>query len=96
MVRLRDFETGQIMKSGTPLSRADEQVVRLRLLDAIQPLTGKKRCYLDRPGEVGKREMTSVVTIDGVVRADLQQTVIWVSPSDNFHLGVAPAPRSAT
>lgn len=89
MVRLRDFETGRLMKGGTPLNRADEQVVRLRLLDAIQPLAGRKRCYLDRPGDAGKREITSVVTIDGLVRPELQQTVIWVSPSEDFQLGVA-------
>lgn len=89
MVRLSDFENGQLMKSGTPLSRADEQGVRLRLMDVIQPLAGKKRCYLDRPGEGGKRELVSVVTIDGVVRPELQQTVIWISPKDDFHLGLA-------
>lgn len=88
MVRLRDFETGQLMKGGSPLNRADEQAVRIRLLDAIQPLTGKKRCYLDRPSEAGQGPITSVVTVDGMVRPELQQTVIWVSPKDDFQLGV--------
>ena len=87
MVRLRDFEPGALMRGGKQLSRADEQVVRLRLLNAVQPLAGKKRCYLDRPGEAGKREMTAVVTIDGVVRPEFQQTAIWVSPEEDFQLG---------
>lgn len=84
-VRPIDFSAGKLTKDGAPLAPAVETTVRQRLMLTLQPLAGKKRCYRDRPDGDG---LVSDVIIDGQVRADMNQRVIWVSPEDGWAPGM--------
>jgi hypothetical protein len=87
MVRASDFESGKLMKGGKPMTAADVQFVRLRLMDAAEPIIGKKRCFIDRP-DAGKRTISTVVTLNGVAQNEQAQTVTWVEPGEKFALGL--------
>lgn len=88
LVRITDFEKGRLLRSGPAVTRAQERALRLRLINAAQPLHGRKRCYLDRAGDQRDGTMPSTVTIDGVVRPELEQTVAWVAADAGFVLGL--------
>lgn len=83
-MRVGDFQNGMLLRSGKKLSPNDERALRLQVLDTVQPMQGKKRCYIDRT-EAGVTR--AVVTIDGVAHPELGQTVAWVSPSDGYAVG---------
>lgn len=85
VVRPIDFTAGKLTKDGVSLTPAIETSVRQRLMLALQPLAGKKRCYRDRPDADG---LVSDIIIEGQVRADLNQRVIWVSPEDGWAPGM--------
>lgn len=84
-VRPIDFTSGKLTKDGAPLAPAIETSVRQRLMLALQPLAGKKRCYRDRPDGDG---LVSDITIDGLVRSEMNQRAIWVSPEDGWAPGM--------
>jgi hypothetical protein len=84
-VRPIDFTSGKLTKDGAPLAPAIETSVRQRLMLALQPLAGKKRCYRDRPDGDG---LVSDIIIDGQVRADMNQRAIWVSAEDGWAPGM--------
>ncbi|AQR73244.1 hypothetical protein [Sphingomonas sp. LM7] len=83
-MRVGDFQNGMLLSSGKRLSPNAERAMRLQILNTVQPMQGKKRCYLDRT-EAGV--IRAVVTIDGVVRPELAQTIAWVSPSEGYAVG---------
>lgn len=84
-VRPIDFSSGKLTKDGAPLATAVESSVRQRLMLALQPLAGRKRCYRDKADGEG---IISDVTIDGLVRSDMTQRVLWVSPEDGWAPGM--------
>lgn len=84
-VRPVDFTSGRLSKDGAPLAPAVETSVRERLMLALQPLAGKKRCYRDKVDGDG---IVSDITIDGLVRADMNQRALWVSPEDGWAPGM--------
>jgi len=84
-VRPVDFASGRLSKDGAPLAPAVETSVRERLMLALQPLAGKKRCYRDKVDGDG---IVSDITIDGLVRADMNQRALWVSPEDGWAPGM--------
>lgn len=85
-VRLTDFEKGDLLGNGMPLTGTIERKMRLQLIDMVQPLAGKKRCFIDRPGDDGAGTV-SVVTLDGVPEAGPGQEVAWVSPDEGYAVG---------
>ncbi len=85
VVRPADFNAGRLTKDSAPATAAVEAMVRPRIMAALQPLAGKKRCYRDKPeGNV----LISDVTVNGVYTADLRQRAIWVSPEDGYRTGM--------
>lgn len=84
-VRPIDFRSGKLTKDGAGLAPAIETSVRQRLMLALQPLAGRKRCYRDRPDGDG---IISDVIVDGQVRADMNQRVLWVSPEEGWAPGM--------
>ncbi|MDQ0250898.1 hypothetical protein J2W22_002962 [Sphingomonas kyeonggiensis] len=84
-VRPIDFTSGKLTKDGAALAPAVETSVRQRLMLALQPLAGRKRCYRDRPDGDG---LVSDVIIDGQVRADMNQRALWVSPEEGWAPGM--------
>lgn len=85
MVRPIDFTSGKLSKDGASLAPALETSVRQRVMLALQPLAGKKRCYRDRADGDG---LISDVIVDGQVRAEMNQRAIWVSPEDGWAPGM--------
>ena len=84
-VRPVDFTSGRLSKDGAPLAPAVESSVRERLMLALQPLAGRKRCYRDKVDGDG---IVSDITIDGLVRADMTPRALWVSPEDGWAPGM--------
>lgn len=84
MIRTGDFQNGDLLSNGKRLSPNADRAARLQLLDSVQPLQGKKRCYLDRT-EDGTTRM--VVTLDGVAHPELGEAVAWVSPNEGYAVG---------
>lgn len=84
MVRTSDFQNGMLLSSGRPLTPNADDAMRLQVLGSVQPIQGKKRCYLDRTEDGLTR---SVVTLDGVAHPELSQTIAWVSLSDGYAVG---------
>ncbi len=84
-IRPIDFTSGRLTKDSAPLAPVLEGPVRQRLMLALQPLAGKKRCYRDRPDGDG---LVSSITIDGLVRSDMNQRAIWVSPEEGWAPGM--------
>lgn len=71
-IRTSDFEAASIRMDGKPA-------------DPAMSLAGKMGCTRETPdGAVLKAE----VTLDGVVRPELSQRTLWVSPQDGYKLGV--------
>jgi hypothetical protein len=84
-IRPIDFTAGKLSKDGAPLASGVEASVRQRLMLSLQPLAGRKRCYRDRPDGDG---LVSSVTIDGLVRTEMNQRAIWVSPEEGYAPGL--------
>ncbi|HWU94887.1 MAG TPA: hypothetical protein VN029_04770 [Sphingomonas sp.] len=84
-VRPIDFSSGKLTKDGAALAPAVETSVRQRLMLALQPLAGKKRCYRDKADSEG---ILSDITIDGLVRTDMSQRALWVSPEEGWAPGM--------
>jgi hypothetical protein len=85
VVRPIEFSAGRLSKDGAPLSPAVESNVRSRLMLALQPLAGHKRCFRDKTDAEG---VLSDVMIDGSVRGEMRQRVLWVSPEDGYAPGI--------
>lgn len=85
MIRTSDFQNGTLLNNGKPMSPNSERTTRLQMLDAVQPLQGKKRCTLDRT-EDGATRM--IVTLDGVAHPELTQPIAWVSRSEGYAVGL--------
>ena len=86
VVRLTDFERGELLAYGLPLAGTAERTMRLRVMDSVQPMAGKKRCFIDRPSEDGK-SIVAVVTLDGVAQAGPGQNIAWISPDEGYAIG---------
>ncbi|MEP9360471.1 hypothetical protein [Sphingomonas sp. KR3-1] len=84
-VRPIDFSSGKLTRDGAALTPATETAVRQRLMLALQPLAGHKRCYRDRVDGEG---LVSDITIDGLVRSEMNQRAIWVSPEEGWAPGL--------
>ncbi|MDP5278605.1 hypothetical protein Q9Q95_06690 [Sphingomonas sp. DG1-23] len=84
MMRTGDIQNGMLLSSGRPLAPNADDAMRLQVLGAMQPLQGKKRCYLDRTEDGVTR---SIVTLDGIAHPELTQTVAWVAPGEGYAVG---------
>jgi hypothetical protein len=84
-VRPVDFSSGKLSKDGVALAPALETSIRERLMLMLQPLAGRKRCYRDKVDGDG---IVSDITVDGLVRADMNQRALWVSPEDGWAPGM--------
>ena len=84
MIRVGDFQNGMLLSSGRPLAPNADRAARLQVLDAVQTMQGQKRCYKDRTEDGVTR---AVVTLDGVARPALTQTVAWVTPAQGYAVG---------
>ncbi|NWM24889.1 hypothetical protein GY659_24645, partial [Escherichia coli] len=80
-----DFSSGKLSKDGVALAPALETSIRARLMLMLQPLAGRKRCYRDKVDGDG---IVSDITVDGLVRADMNQRALWVSPEDGWAPGM--------
>ncbi len=85
MVRPADFTAGKLSKDGAPLAPGVENDVRAKVMAALQPLAGRKRCYRDRVDGEG---VFSDVTINGALRPELGQRAVWVKPEDGYAPGM--------
>jgi hypothetical protein len=83
-IRTSDFEAASFQMDGKPADPAIASAIRAQIVASIAPLAGKMGCTRESPdGAVSKAE----VTIDGVVRPELGQRVLWVRPEDGYRLG---------
>jgi hypothetical protein len=85
MIRIGDFQNGMLLSNGRPMAPNAERAMRLQVLDSVQPLQGKKRCYQDRT-EDGATRMA--VTLDGVAHPELGQSIAWVARSEGYAVGL--------
>ena len=84
-IRTADFEAATFQMDGKPADAAMASAIRGQVVASIAPLAGKLGCTRETPdGATAKAE----VTIDGVVRPELGQRVLWVKPEDGYKLGV--------
>ena len=84
-LRAEDIAAATVTVDGKPAPEEAAGQVRQLMIQAMQPFTGKEICtsYI-ADGEFLRAE----ATLDGVARPDLNQRVLWVSPSDGYR--VAP------
>jgi hypothetical protein len=83
-IRTSDFEAASFQMDGKPADPAIASAIRAQIVASIASLAGKMGCTRESPdGAVSKAE----VTIDGVVRPELGQRVLWVKPEDGYRLG---------
>jgi hypothetical protein len=84
-IRTSDFEAASIQMDGKPADPAMAGAIRAQVVASIASLAGKMGCTRETPdGAVLKAE----VTLDGVMRPELSQRTLWVSPQDGYKLGV--------
>jgi hypothetical protein len=83
-IRTSDFEAASFQMDGKPADPAIASAIRAQIVASIASLAGKTGCTRESPdGAVSKAE----VAIDGVVRPELSQRVLWVKPEDGYRLG---------
>lgn len=85
VVRPADFTAGKLSKDGAPLAAGVESSIRQRLMVALQPLAGRKRCYRDRVDGDG---LVSNITIDGLLHPEMNQRAIWIASQDGYAPGM--------
>ncbi len=84
-IRTSDFEAATFQMDGKPADAAVASAIRAQVVASLAPLAGKTGCTRETPdGAVSKAE----VTIDGVVRPEMTQRVLWVKPDDGYKLGI--------
>jgi len=83
-IRTADFEAAIFRMDGKPADPAMASAIRAQVVGSIAPLAGKLGCTRETPdGAAAKAE----VTIDGVLRPELTQRVLWVKPEEGYKLG---------
>lgn len=83
-IRTQDIDAAVISVNGQKLSDADAATARSRIATGMAALIGKRICttyVLDGAQLVAK------ATIDGEAQPAMDQKVIWVAPTDGFHVG---------
>lgn len=85
MIRTSDFQNGTLLNQGKRMAPNAESAMRLQVLDSVQPLQGRKRCFKER-AEDGVTRM--IVTLDGVAHPELSQPVAWVARSEGYAVGL--------
>ena len=84
-IRSSDFEAASIQMDGKPADPAIAGAIRAQVVASIAPMAGKMGCTRETPdGATAKAE----VTLDGVLRPELTQRVLWVKPEDGYRLGL--------
>lgn len=84
-IHTSDFEAASIQMDGKPADPAMASAIRGQVVASIAPMNGKMGCTREMPdGVTAKAE----VTIDGVVRPELGQRVLWVKPDEGYKLGL--------
>jgi len=78
---LSGVDKAQIAVRGRRLPEADAAPIRARLLESMAPMLGKEVCTTyRRSGEWWIAE----VTMDGLARQDMNDTLLWVPPSAGY------------
>lgn len=78
---LSGVDKAQIAVRGRRLPEADAAPIRARLLESMAPMLGKEVCTTyRRSGDWWIAE----VTMDGLARQDMNDTLLWVPPSAGY------------
>jgi len=78
---LSGVDKAQIAVRGRRLPEAEAASIRARLLESMAPMLGKEVCTTyQRSGDW----WIAAVTMDGVVRQDMSDTLLWVPPSAGY------------
>ena len=83
-IRTQDIDAAAISVNGQKLSDADAAAVRSRIATAMAFLVGKRICTAYVPDGA---QLIAKATIDGEAQPAMDQKVIWVAPTDGFHVG---------
>ncbi|MEO6218277.1 MAG: hypothetical protein ABIO86_19770 [Sphingomonas sp.] len=83
-IREQDIDTAVISVNGQKMSDADAVVVRSQIATGMAFLIGKRICTKYVPDGA---QLIAKATIDGEAQPAMDQKVIWVAPTDGFHVG---------
>ena len=83
-IRTQDIDAAVISVNGQKLSDADATTARSRIATAMAALVGKRICTTYVPDGA---QLVAKATIDGEAQPAMDQKVIWVAPTDGFHVG---------
>lgn len=83
-IRKEDFAAATFLMDGAPMDATMSDGIKAQVLGAIEPLAGKKGCTAYKTeGDL----ITTEVTIDGNVRPEFSQKLIWIKPDDGYKVG---------
>jgi hypothetical protein len=83
-IRQQDIDTAVISVNGQKLSDADAATARSQIATAMASLIGKRICTTYVPDGA---QLVAKATVDGVAQPAFDQKVLWVAPTDGFHVG---------
>jgi hypothetical protein len=83
-IRTQDIDAAVISVNGQTLSNSDAATARSQIATGMAPLIGKRICttYV-----ADGAQLVAKATIDGEAQPAMDQKVIWVAPTDGFHVG---------
>ena len=84
MVRGSEALAGKVIVDGRQLPAREAKPTVARIASNLAPVNGREVCIRYEPVEDGT--LMGHVTIGGVRRADLDQPIIWVNPSDGYSI----------
>jgi hypothetical protein len=83
-IRQQDIDAAVISVNGQKLSDADAAGARSQIATGLAFLIGKRICTTYVPDGA---QLVAKATIDGEAQPAMDQKVIWVAPTDGFHVG---------
>jgi hypothetical protein len=83
-IRTQDIDAAVISVNGQKLSNADAAIARSRIASGMAFLIGKRICTTYVPEGA---QLVAKATVDGEAQPAMDQKVIWVAPTDGFHVG---------
>jgi len=81
LVRKQDIESGILREGGRTVPSADAQPVLEQISHALESFDGEETCTRF---ESSGGNLVAKVSVNGRYRPDLDQKVIWISPTDGY------------
>jgi hypothetical protein len=83
-IQKQDIDAAVISVNGQTLSETDAATARSRIATGLAFLFGKRICTTYVPDGA---QLVAKATIEGEAQPAMDQKIIWVAPSDGFHVG---------